>query len=47
MNWYKTHIEGLKIISAWTVDYTGGADIIPNIRLLAMKPEANKSLVCR
>ena len=47
MNWCKTHIEGLKIISAWTVDYTGGADVIPNIRLSAMKPEANKSLVCR
>ena len=47
MNWCKTHIEGLKIISAWTVDYTSGADIITNIRLSAIKPEANKSLVCR
>ncbi len=38
--------EGLKNISAGTVDYTSGADVIPNIRLSAMKLEAHKSLVC-
>ena len=38
--------EGLKNISAGTVDYTDGADVIPNIRLSAMKSEAHKSLVC-
>ena len=38
--------EGLKNISVGTADYTGGADVIPNIRLSAMKPEAHKSLVC-
>lgn len=37
--------EGLRNISAGTVDYTGGADVIPNIRLSAMKPEAHKSSV--
>ena len=38
--------EGLRNISAGTVDYTSGADVIPNIRLSAMKLEAHKSLVC-
>ena len=38
--------EGLKNISAGTVDYTDGADVIPNIRLSAMKSEAHKSSVC-
>ena len=38
--------EGLKNISVGTTDYTGGADVIPNVRLSAMKPEAHKSLVC-
>ena len=38
--------EGLKNISAGTVDYTGGADVRPNQWQSAMKPEANKSLVC-
>lgn len=38
--------EGLKNISVGTTDYTGGADVIPNVRLSALKPEANKSLVC-
>ena len=29
MNWHKTYIEGLRNISAWTVDYTGEADVRP------------------
>ena len=32
--------EGLRNISAGTVNYTDGADVIPNIRLSAMKSEA-------
>ena len=38
--------EGLKNISVGTTDYTDGADVIPNIRLSAMKSEAHKSSVC-
>ena len=45
MNCLDLGSEGLKNVSAGTVDYTGGADVIPNIRLSTMKPEANKSLV--
>ena len=37
--------EGLRNISAGTVDYTDGADVIPTHRLSAMKSEAHKSLV--
>ena len=35
--------EGLKNISVGTTDYTDGADVIPNIRLSAMKSEAHNS----
>ena len=38
--------EGLRNISAGTVDYTDGADVFPNIRLSAMKSETHQSLVC-
>ena len=38
--------EGLRNISAGTVDYTDGADVIPTRRLSAMKSEAHQSLVC-
>lgn len=38
--------ECLRNISAGTVDYTDGADVIPTCRLSAMKSEAHKSLVC-
>ena len=38
--------EGLRNISAGTVDYTDGADVIPISRLSATKSEAHKSLVC-
>ena len=38
--------EGLRNISAGTVDYTDGADVIPTCRLSAMKSEAHQSLVC-
>lgn len=38
--------EGIKSISAGTVDYTEGADIRPTRRQSAMKSEAHKSLVC-
>ena len=38
--------EGLRNISAGTVDYTDRADVIPNIRLSAMKSESHQSLVC-
>ena len=38
--------EGLRNISAGTVDYTDGADIRPFQGQSAMKSEANKSLVC-
>lgn len=37
--------EGIKSISAGTVDYTEGADIRPTCRQSAMKSEAHKSLV--
>ena len=38
--------EGLRNISAGTVDYTDGADIRPFQGQSAMKSEAHKSLVC-
>ena len=38
--------EGLRNISAGTVDYTGGVDVRPIQWQSAMKLEANKSLVC-
>lgn len=38
--------EGLRNISVGTTDYTSGADVIPNVRLSALKLEAHKSLVC-
>ena len=38
--------EGLKDISAGTVDYTSGADVRPNQWQSAMKLETHKSLVC-
>ena len=38
--------EGLRNISAGTVDYTDGADIRPYKGQSAMKSEAHKSLVC-
>lgn len=38
--------EGLRNISAGTVDYTDGADVIPTRRLSAMKSESHQSLVC-
>ena len=38
--------EGLKNISAGTVDYTDGADVRPSQGQSAMKSEARKSLVC-
>ena len=38
--------EGLRNISAGTVDYTGGADVRPIQWQSAMKLEAHKSLVC-
>ena len=38
-------IEGIKSISAGTVDYTEGADIRPTRRQSAMKSEAHESLV--
>ena len=38
--------EGLRNISAGTVDYTDGADVIPISRLSATKSEVHKSLVC-
>ena len=37
--------EGLRNISAGTVDYTDGADVIPTRRLSAMKSEGHKFLV--
>ena len=40
------HSEGLRNISAGTVDYTDGADIRPYQGQSAMKSEAHKSLVC-
>lgn len=39
--------EGLRDISAGTVDYTDGADARPFQGQSAMKSEARKSLVCR
>jgi len=38
--------EGLRNISAGTVDYTDGANVRPSQGQLAMKSEAHKSLVC-
>ena len=38
--------EGLRNISAGTVDYTDGADVRPYQGQSAMKSEAHKSLVC-
>ena len=38
--------EGLRNISAGTVDYTDGADVRPFQGQSAMKSEAHKSLVC-
>ena len=38
--------EGLRNISAGTVDYTDGADVIPTRRLSAMKSESHQSSVC-
>ena len=45
MNCLDLGSEGLKNISAGTVDYTGGADVRPNQWQSAMKPEAHKYLV--
>jgi putative transposase len=39
-------LEGLRNISAGTVDYTDGADVRPLQGLSAIKSEAHKSLVC-
>ena len=38
--------EGLRNISAGTVDYTDGADVRPFQGQFAKKSEAHKSLVC-
>ena len=46
MNCLNLGSEGLRNTSAGTVDYTDGADVIPNIRLYTMKSEAHKSSVC-
>ena len=43
---YNILSEGLRNISAGTVDYTDGADIRPFQGQSAMKSEAHKSLVC-
>ena len=46
MNWYKTHIEWLKIISAGTVDYTDGEGVRLVRKHFSVKSEAHKYLVC-
>ena len=39
-------MEGLKILSSGTGDYTGGAQIRPDSQAQALNPEAHKSLAC-